>query len=257
VVKQDLLRIDEAIEDGSFYENEALRAACRTERLHLLGLVSDGGVHSSLDHLRALAELARRGELPAEDTVAFSRLAGGSARVIAETVGSPPTWPASWLFAWRHGRPPAQYDLLVGRYLFYRQNNLGGLIPVGTTGDDVLLGEGWGPRTEHEGVPARGLAARARLFAPLDVPEDLDVLWRVAGAGTPAHVVVYVNGHPAGRFTAQGGWREHRQRVRAAYWRRELNEIVLEPAGGAALVASVQVLRATAPPGEERGAREW
>jgi 2,3-bisphosphoglycerate-independent phosphoglycerate mutase len=60
VVKQDLLRIDEAIEDGSFYENEALRDACDTERLHLLGLVSDGGVHSSLEHLRALVELTRR-----------------------------------------------------------------------------------------------------------------------------------------------------------------------------------------------------
>ena len=60
VVKQDLLRIDEAIEDGSFYENEALREACRTERLHLLGLVSDGGVHSSMEHLKALVELAGR-----------------------------------------------------------------------------------------------------------------------------------------------------------------------------------------------------
>ena len=63
VVKQDLLRIDEAIEDGSFYENEALRAACRTERLHLLGLVSDGGVHSSMEHLKALVELAQREEV--------------------------------------------------------------------------------------------------------------------------------------------------------------------------------------------------
>jgi len=64
VVKQDLLRIDEAIEDGSFYENDALRAACDTERLHLLGLVSDGGVHSSLDHLRALVDLAGRAGVP-------------------------------------------------------------------------------------------------------------------------------------------------------------------------------------------------
>jgi 2,3-bisphosphoglycerate-independent phosphoglycerate mutase len=60
VVKQDLLRIDEAIENGSFVENEALKAACDTERLHLLGLVSDGGVHSSMGHLRALIELAGR-----------------------------------------------------------------------------------------------------------------------------------------------------------------------------------------------------
>ena len=60
IVKQDLLRIDESIEDGSFYENEALREACRSERVHLLGLVSAGGVHASMDHLRALIELTGR-----------------------------------------------------------------------------------------------------------------------------------------------------------------------------------------------------
>jgi 2,3-bisphosphoglycerate-independent phosphoglycerate mutase len=64
VVKQDLLRIDEAIEDGSFLENETLRAAGDSERLHLLGLVSDGGVHSSMGHLRALIELAGREGVP-------------------------------------------------------------------------------------------------------------------------------------------------------------------------------------------------
>jgi 2,3-bisphosphoglycerate-independent phosphoglycerate mutase len=58
IVKQDLLRIDEAIEDGSFFENEVLRAACDTRRLHLLGLVSAGGVHASTEHLKALAKLA-------------------------------------------------------------------------------------------------------------------------------------------------------------------------------------------------------
>jgi 2,3-bisphosphoglycerate-independent phosphoglycerate mutase len=60
VVKQDLLRIDEAIEDGSFVENEVLREACKAERVHLLGLVSAGGVHASMGHLRALIELAGR-----------------------------------------------------------------------------------------------------------------------------------------------------------------------------------------------------
>jgi 2,3-bisphosphoglycerate-independent phosphoglycerate mutase len=64
VVKQDLLRIDESIEDGAFFANEILRAACATERLHLLGLVSDGGVHSSLEHLKALVELARGEGVP-------------------------------------------------------------------------------------------------------------------------------------------------------------------------------------------------
>jgi 2,3-bisphosphoglycerate-independent phosphoglycerate mutase len=71
VVHQDLTRIDDAIADGSFFENEALRRACGVARergrLHLLGLVSRGGVHSSMDHLRALIELAGREEVP--DTI--------------------------------------------------------------------------------------------------------------------------------------------------------------------------------------------
>jgi len=64
IVKQDLLRIDEAIEDGRFFENEVLREACRAERVHLLGLVSAGGVHASMGHLKALIELAGREQVP-------------------------------------------------------------------------------------------------------------------------------------------------------------------------------------------------
>ena len=62
IVTQDLLRIDEAVEDGTLAENEVLRAALRATRprVHLLGLVSDGGVHASTDHLKALIELAGR-----------------------------------------------------------------------------------------------------------------------------------------------------------------------------------------------------
>ena len=56
VVKQDLVRINEA----DFAENDVLVAAMRdTPRVHLAGLVSDGGVHSSLDHLKQLVALAR------------------------------------------------------------------------------------------------------------------------------------------------------------------------------------------------------
>jgi 2,3-bisphosphoglycerate-independent phosphoglycerate mutase len=61
VVRQDLVRIDGDIESGAFFENAVLVDACRAARgsaLHLLGLVSDGGVHSHVRHLRALIELA-------------------------------------------------------------------------------------------------------------------------------------------------------------------------------------------------------
>ena len=60
IVRQDLVRIDDAIADGSFAANSVLLAALAdAERVHLLGLVSDGGVHSSLEHLFALIALTR------------------------------------------------------------------------------------------------------------------------------------------------------------------------------------------------------
>ncbi len=68
IVRQDLTRIDDAIEDGSFAANAALKAACaaarESGRLHLLGLVSAGGVHASMGHLRALIELAAAEGVP-------------------------------------------------------------------------------------------------------------------------------------------------------------------------------------------------
>jgi 2,3-bisphosphoglycerate-independent phosphoglycerate mutase len=65
ILDQDLQRVNRAIADGSIFENDALvsafrRARDRGGRVHLLGLVSYGGVHSHIDHLRALLELARR-----------------------------------------------------------------------------------------------------------------------------------------------------------------------------------------------------
>ena len=63
IVKMDVTRIDDMIASGEFFSNEALQAAMaqgRTRRLHLLGLVSPGGVHSHTSHLYALLEMARR-----------------------------------------------------------------------------------------------------------------------------------------------------------------------------------------------------
>ncbi len=59
IVPQDLARIDKAVEDGTLAGNETLRAAMQdSPRVHLIGLVSTGGVHSSIGHLKALAAVA-------------------------------------------------------------------------------------------------------------------------------------------------------------------------------------------------------
>jgi 2,3-bisphosphoglycerate-independent phosphoglycerate mutase len=61
VIRQDLTRINDAVLDGVLSENPAIvHALTCSERVHLIGLVSDGGVHSSLGHLQALLELAGR-----------------------------------------------------------------------------------------------------------------------------------------------------------------------------------------------------
>ena len=63
VVLQDLVRISEDVRSGGLLENPVLQEACRVGRggaLHLIGLASDGGVHSHVDHLLALVEMAQR-----------------------------------------------------------------------------------------------------------------------------------------------------------------------------------------------------
>jgi 2,3-bisphosphoglycerate-independent phosphoglycerate mutase len=69
VVYQELTRIDRAIRNRSFFSNPILRQACQKAKeenkpLHLLGLLSDGGVHSQMSHLYALLELAKSYGLP-------------------------------------------------------------------------------------------------------------------------------------------------------------------------------------------------
>jgi hypothetical protein len=217
---------------------DVLRAAVRRRPETVVAVAAAGFVLWNA----LLAEQVRRGLVPRDDTVAFPRLAGNGARLLADAVGSPTTWPASWIFAWRHGRPPGQYDLLVGRYLFYRQNNLGGHVEIGVPGDEAMLGEGWGPIETFAGAASRRVRGRARLFAPLDVPENLEVRCRAA-AEEGREVTVLVNGRAAGRFWAGPEWSDHRVRVGATFWRRELNDVVLDAGGGEIAVDAVDFAR--------------
>ena len=65
VVYQELTRINKSIKDGDFFKNPVLEKALsevvskKEKSLHLMGLVSDGGVHSHLSHLKALVDMAK------------------------------------------------------------------------------------------------------------------------------------------------------------------------------------------------------
>ncbi len=191
-----------------------------------------------------LWEQVRRGWVSREHGVAFPRLYGNTARLVADAAGSPSTWPASWIFAAQQRRPPGQYDRLVGRYLFYRQNNLGGLVDLGQPGDESMLGEGWGEAEEQFATRGRRTNGTARVFAPLDVPEALQVVFRVAAPGEPTLVSVSVNGRHAGRFAAGRSLAEHTLSLGAAWWRRELNSVVLDAGAMRLYVDQVRFARA-------------
>jgi len=201
----------------------------------------------------AVLEGVRKSASPAA-SIAFADTVEIGARQLADALGSPPTWPASWAFAWRHRLSPRQYDLLVGRYLFYRQNNLQGRIDLGGPGDEPMLGEGWGARAMHDGSEARPLQGRGRILAPLDVPEDIEVAVR-AHADVAIVVRASVNGRDAGTFSAGPGWAEHRLAIGRDRWRRDLNDFVLEAEARGVWVDSVDFSRAGVPEGQERGFR--
>lgn len=81
IVWQEITRIDRAIREGAFHRNSALRGVMegvrlRATTLHLLGLVSDGGVHASDQHLSALLDLAKRIGLAREQVVVHAVLDG-------------------------------------------------------------------------------------------------------------------------------------------------------------------------------------
>jgi 2,3-bisphosphoglycerate-independent phosphoglycerate mutase len=132
VVRQDLVRIDDAIADGSLARNDALRDALgRGGRVHLIGLVSDGGVHSSLEHLRTLIALARDSGVRETIVHAFTdgrdTLPHAGARYLAELDAAPGAHVGSVIGRYwamdrdrRWDRIQRAYDLLVHGRAPYR-----------------------------------------------------------------------------------------------------------------------------------------
>ena len=167
----------------------------------------------------------RERKIPPDDTVSFASVAEYNAKLVGRYVGTPLAWPANWAFAWAQDLPPARYDLMAGKYLFYRQNNLGGLVKVGDgRADPALFAGGWSAPAPCGEATCREVRGRARVMAPLDVAEDLDVIVRAWGRGT---LSLAVNGTEVASFPLETEPRSLRARVLRMNWRRELNEVSL------------------------------
>ncbi len=109
VVKQDLTRIDEAAEGGELSANEVLRAAFSdADRVHLIGLVSDGGVHSGWTHLEALIRIGA--ELGVPDLVLHAFTDG------RDTLPSSGAGYLSAVEGWMREAGAGRIGSVVGRY---------------------------------------------------------------------------------------------------------------------------------------------
>ncbi|MGL4449683.1 MAG: 2,3-bisphosphoglycerate-independent phosphoglycerate mutase [Sarcina sp.] len=94
IIYQELTRITKAIADGDFFENAALLDAVKNAKendkaLHFMGLLSSGGVHSHIDHLKGLLQLAKRNEISKVYVHAFMDgrdVAPGSGKAFIEEI---------------------------------------------------------------------------------------------------------------------------------------------------------------------------
>jgi hypothetical protein len=179
-------------------------------------------------------EQYRRNLIPRDDVVSFARVTENNAALLTDLVGTPLAWPANWVFAARHDAPLASHDVASGKYLFYKMNNLGGVIDLGDDRvDPALLLEGWARVRTCEEAQCRGLDGPARLLFPLDVPEDLDMTVRARGTGS---LRVGVNGRPLAELQLAEQLVERRARIPGTLLRREHNELRLEPGAADVLI---------------------
>ena len=147
VVYQDLSRINNAIKDGSFFKNDKFLAAVdhvknNNSALHIYGLVSTGGVHSSLDHILALIQFAAQNGLTKFYVHAF-----------LDGRDTPPTSACEYLQRVedelkKYNLPPVA--TVVGRYYIMDRDNRWERVEKGYNA--LLLGEGEKANSAVEGV---------------------------------------------------------------------------------------------------------
>jgi hypothetical protein len=173
-----------------------------------------------------LAGQVRRGEIPRDETFAFSDAAARAAHRVYERIGHLPSAPASWLFAWKYGLSPDRFDRLYGREPITRAT-----IAMGTADDVPFLGRGWSyPESSPDGAAFRWSdGPESTVLASLAAPRD----YRLAFRGEPARpaaglsqsVTVRVNGHGVGAWTLAAGRQTQTMSIGASAWRRGLNEV--------------------------------
>jgi hypothetical protein len=179
----------------------------------------------------------RQGRLPPDDTISFEAVARGMLDDGFDALGYPFSFPSNWAFALEYGRPKTQHDLLLGKYLFHLQNNLGGVIEIGDQ-DAPFLGNGWSGLQDWGGRPrAVRLATQPEAFVlvPTDRARELRVIVACASApgAPPGLAEVWLNGQLLGAVPLGAELAERTLLAPAAAWQR-INTLSFRSGGGAA-----------------------
>jgi hypothetical protein len=198
-------------------------AASLMARPAVLGLLTLGGL-ATWNLL--LAGQVRRGEIPRDDTFAFSEAAARAARRVYASIGHPPAAPLSWIFAWNYGVSPDRFDLAFGREPMERVT-----VALGSPGDEPFLGRGW----SYAESGAAGSSFRwseggeSSLLFSLVAPRKYRLTFRGEPSRHPAGllqtVAVRVNGRAIKAWTLAPGLQTQTMEVEAAAWKRGLNEV--------------------------------
>jgi hypothetical protein len=170
----------------------------------------------------------RKGRVEPGDATSFLAVGQGAAADFHEALGHPGSWPANWVFAWKHGVSPGRFDELYGRV-----PRDAWVVRLGTPEDGAILGRGWSrPLAGPAGRWAE--ADETTLLVTLTAPADRWLRLRGAAARHPEGreqvVRVEVGGRPAGEFTLSPAGRSWEVLVPAASWVTGLNEVRFLPA---------------------------
>jgi hypothetical protein len=179
----------------------------------------------------AWSRRVRTGEIPQGDARSFAAAAGHAVGDLYETLGHPFSWPAPWLFAWRHDVSPGRFDTLFGRVPRPSWS-----VRIGWAEDAAVLGRGWSPPAEEAGVgPFRwAIGPDSTLLVTLTAPETRVLVFSAAATRSPSEasqaVDLRVNGHLVRRLELRPSPGKHVAVVPAAFWVTGLNEIALASA---------------------------
>ena len=179
----------------------------------------------------AWSHAVRTGAIPQGDATSFANAASHAVNRLYATLGHPFSWPAPWLFAWKHELGPDRFDALFGRAPQTSWD-----LRIGSAEDAAVLGHGWSrPASDEGGGRFRwAIGPESTLLVTLTAPETRVLSFGAAGcrnqAGAPQVVDLLVNGRLVRRLELRPEPGKHVVVVPRAFWVTGLNEIALASA---------------------------